>query len=250
MAQSTVAQFADDLKMPAGSLLEQLRRAGVVKAKPEDVLSELDKNRLLEYLRRSHGEAQAKTKITLTRKETSEIRAQDASGKARTVQVEVRKKRVLVKRDLPGATVEAQETAVPKAAEAAPVTPAPEAPQPAVVAAVVPTPVAEAAAPAPVVAEVPLPQVPVAPVAEAPAPAPVAAPAPVVEPPAAPATPATPSAPAAARPAPQAAGRPAAPRQQPSRPGPQGGRGPAGQARPGPGRPGERPASSSAAPAS
>ena len=128
MAQSTVAQFADDLKMPAGSLLEQLRRAGVVKAKPEDVLSELDKNRLLEYLRRSHGEAQAKTKITLTRKETSEIRAQDASGKARTVQVEVRKKRVLVKRDLPGATVEAQETAVPTAAEAVPVAPAPELP--------------------------------------------------------------------------------------------------------------------------
>ncbi|MBK5914744.1 translation initiation factor IF-2 [Rhodocyclus purpureus] len=251
MAQSTVAQFADDLKMPAGSLLEQLRRAGVVKAKPEDVLSELDKNRLLEYLRRSHGEAQAKTKITLTRKETSEIRAQDASGKARTVQVEVRKKRVLVKRDLPGATVEAQETAVPTAAEAVPVAPAPELPQPAAEAAVVPTPVPEVAAPAPVVPEIPVAQEPVAPVAEAPAPAPVAAPAPVVEPPVSPAAaaaPATPSAPAAGRPAPQGAGRPAAPRQQPSRSGPQGARGPAGQARPGQGRPGERPAAPGAAP--
>ena len=154
MAQSTVAQFADDLKMPAGSLLEQLRRAGVVKTKPEDLISEQDKNRLLDYLRRSHGEAQAKTKITLTRKETSEIRAQDATGKARTVQVEVRKKRVLVKRDLPGAAPEAREAAeAAKPTAAAPVA-APEAAKPAAPVAATPTPAlaaSPATAPAPVV---------------------------------------------------------------------------------------------------
>ena len=101
MAQTSVAQFATDLRMPAGALLEQLQKAGVVKSQAEDLLSELDKSRLLEYLRRSHGAADAKTKITLTRKQTSEIKSQDSHGKSRMVQVEVRKKRILVKRDTP-----------------------------------------------------------------------------------------------------------------------------------------------------
>jgi len=102
MAQTSVAKLATDLKMPAEALLEQLKKAGVEKQKADDTLSEQDKSRLLEYLRRSHGEAEArtKTKITLTSKETSEIRSQDSHGKSRTVQVEVRKKRVLVKRDV------------------------------------------------------------------------------------------------------------------------------------------------------
>ncbi|WP_291991306.1 translation initiation factor IF-2 [Candidatus Accumulibacter sp. ACC007] len=98
MAQTSVAQFATQLKMAEGVLLEQLRRAGVAKSEADELLSEQDKSRLLEYLRRSHG-GDAKTKITLTRKETSEIRSHDSHGKSHTVQVEVRKKRVLVKRD-------------------------------------------------------------------------------------------------------------------------------------------------------
>ena len=77
MAQTSVAQFAIDLKMPAPALLEQLQMAGVAKNKVDDLLTEQDKAKLLEYLRRSHGEAESKTKITLTRRETSEIRAQD-----------------------------------------------------------------------------------------------------------------------------------------------------------------------------
>ena len=109
MAQTSVAQFATDLKMPASVLLEQLQKAGVVKSKADDLLSEQDKSRLLEYLRRAHGEADGKTKITLTRRETSEIRAQDSHGKSRTVQVEVRKKRVLVKRDPAELRAEAME---------------------------------------------------------------------------------------------------------------------------------------------
>ena len=107
MAQTSVAQFATDLKMPAVALLEQLQKAGVDKNNSEDELSEQDKARLLEYLRRSHGTAEVKTKITLMRKETSEIRSQDSHGKSRTVQVEVRKKRVLVKRDVPEIRAEA-----------------------------------------------------------------------------------------------------------------------------------------------
>ncbi len=99
MAQMNVAQFAAELKMPATALLEQLAKAGVGKQTSNDALSEQDKARLLDYLRKAHGETAAKAKITLTRKQTTEIKATDASGKARTVQVEVRKKRVFVKRD-------------------------------------------------------------------------------------------------------------------------------------------------------
>ena len=106
MSTTTVSQFATELKMPVTALLEQLARAGVSKEGGDDSLTDQDKNNLLEYLRRSHGEAEPKNKITLTRKSTSEIKAKDAHGRARTVQVEVRKKRVLVKRDTPEATAE------------------------------------------------------------------------------------------------------------------------------------------------
>src|SRR5438034_344545 len=100
MAQTSVAQFAGELKVPPSQLLEQLRAAGVHKQVAEDVLSEQDKTRLLEYLRKSHGSSEPKNKITLTRKQTSEIiKKSDASGKARTIQVEVKKKRIFVKRD-------------------------------------------------------------------------------------------------------------------------------------------------------
>ena len=101
MSATTVSQFAVELKMPVDSLLEQLGRAGVGKTGGSDTLTDQDKNGLLDYLRRSHGEDQPKTKITLMRKQTSEIKATDSHGRARTVQVEVRKKRVLMKRDQP-----------------------------------------------------------------------------------------------------------------------------------------------------
>jgi translation initiation factor IF-2 len=85
--------------MPATALLEQLAKAGVSKQATNDLLSEQDKSRLLEYLRKAHGETAPKAKITLTRKQTTEIKAADSTGKARTIQVEVRKKRTFVKRD-------------------------------------------------------------------------------------------------------------------------------------------------------
>src|ERR1700743_907285 len=100
MASNNVAQFAAELKIPAGVLLEQLQAAGVQKASEADVLSEADKARLLDHLRRAHGGGDAdKRKITLARRQTSEIKQSDATGKARTIQVEVRKKRTFVKRE-------------------------------------------------------------------------------------------------------------------------------------------------------
>ena len=107
MTATSVSQFAIELKMPAEALLEQLARAGVSKKEATESLSDQDKAKLLDYLRRSHGDGDTKTKITLTRKSTSEIKSTDAQGRARTVQVEVRKKRVLVKRDTELPAVEA-----------------------------------------------------------------------------------------------------------------------------------------------
>ena len=127
MSSNTVTQFASELKMPAEVLLEQLRAAGVTINTTADELSEVDKSKLLESLRRSHGATEGK-KITLTRRQTSEIRQADGAGRSRTIQVEVRKKRVFVKRDLASETseVDFDASAVPNAIDPSPQTFAPE----------------------------------------------------------------------------------------------------------------------------
>ncbi|MEY2890526.1 MAG: translation initiation factor [Pseudomonadota bacterium] len=101
MAVTTVAQLAAELNRSATALLEQLQSAGVKKASTDDALTESDKERLLDFLRTSHGTTAGteRKKITVTRKSTSEIKQADASGKARTIQVEVRKKRTFIQRD-------------------------------------------------------------------------------------------------------------------------------------------------------
>jgi len=116
MSSTTVAEFANELKKSTETLLEQLRSAGVVKNAPTDSLSDADKQKLLGYLQASHGTASPeRKKITLVKKSTSEIKQADSSGKARTIQVEVRKKRTFVKRDegADTAVVEAPEVAAP-----------------------------------------------------------------------------------------------------------------------------------------
>jgi len=101
MAVTTVAQFAAQLDRPTKALIEQLQSAGVIKQSPDDALTEADKERLLDYLRTSHGTVAPaeRKKITLTKKSTTEIKQADSSGRARTIQVQVLKKRVFVKRD-------------------------------------------------------------------------------------------------------------------------------------------------------
>ena len=100
MSSNTVAEFATELKKSPETLLDQLKAAGVGKAAPSDALTESDKQKLLAYLQASHGTASGdRKKITLTKKSTSEIKQADATGKARTIQVEVRKKRTFIQRD-------------------------------------------------------------------------------------------------------------------------------------------------------
>jgi len=173
-----VEQFAQELKLPPELLLEQLKAAGVSKNDIVDSVTEADKAHLLDYLRKMHGGGgeTGKTKITITRKQTGEIRKTDSTGKSRTIQVEVRKSRTYVKRDATALTADAAPVAEP-AAEAVPE------PQVAMPAEPMPEAKVEAASPAPVVEPAPVEPVAVEPaVVEAPPPEPVQAePAPVIE---------------------------------------------------------------------
>ena len=100
MSSTTVAEFATELKKSNETLLEQLKSAGVAKSTATDTLTDSDKQNLLSYLQASHGNAAGeRKKITLVKKSTTEIKQADSSGKARTIQVEVRKKRTFVRRE-------------------------------------------------------------------------------------------------------------------------------------------------------
>jgi len=105
MADVTVAQFAEVLKVPVDRLLQQLDQAGIKVDSAEDMISEDAKHELLTHLRRSHGhdDSQAEAaprKITLKRKSQSELKLAGIQGRARTVNVEVRSKRTYIKREV------------------------------------------------------------------------------------------------------------------------------------------------------
>ena len=106
MADVTVEQFADVLKVPVEKLLTQLDEAGIKVRDSSDTISDDAKLELLTHLRRSHGRVDsgsvdaAPPKITLKRKSQSELRLSGAQGRSRTVNVEVRKKRTYIKRNV------------------------------------------------------------------------------------------------------------------------------------------------------
>src|ERR1700688_1965870 len=105
MADVTVAQFAEVLKVPVDRLLQQLDQAGIKVDSAEDMISEDAKHELLTHLRRSHGHGDSQAdaaprKITLRRKSQSELKLASPQGRARTVNVEVRSKRTYVKREV------------------------------------------------------------------------------------------------------------------------------------------------------
>jgi translation initiation factor IF-2 len=107
MADVTVSQFAEVLKVPVEKLLVQLDQAGIKVQGPDDRISDEAKLELLSHLRRSHGQGSeevnqtaAPRKITLQRKQQSEIKLAGSAGRARTVNVEVRVKRTYIKRDV------------------------------------------------------------------------------------------------------------------------------------------------------
>jgi translation initiation factor IF-2 len=106
MADVTVEQFANVLKVPVERLLSQLDEAGIKVSGSDDTISEDAKLELLTHLRRSHGQQDttatsgAPRRITLKRKSQSELRLAGAQGRSRTVNVEVRRQRTYIKRDV------------------------------------------------------------------------------------------------------------------------------------------------------
>ncbi|MEE4109700.1 MAG: translation initiation factor IF-2 associated domain-containing protein, partial [Halieaceae bacterium] len=101
MAQVTVQQLAETVGAPVERLLAQMKDAGLPHKEAAESVSDEDKKKLLAFLKRSHGEATSgPRKITLKRKSVSTLRAGSGAGR-KTVNVEVRKKRTYVKRDLP-----------------------------------------------------------------------------------------------------------------------------------------------------
>ena len=119
MTSMTVKEFALELKLPVKTLLAQLRAAGVSKDAENDVLSDADKSRLLDSLRIERTQT-SQRKITINRKEKSVIKQTDASGRAHTIQVEVRKKRVFMKNPQIQAEEEAKIEQKPLAAKQKP----------------------------------------------------------------------------------------------------------------------------------
>jgi translation initiation factor IF-2 len=106
MADVTVAQFAEVLKVPVEKLITQLDDAGIKVDGAGATISEDAKLELLTHLRRTHGQDEEVTsgaaprRITLRRKSQSELRLSGAQGRSRTVNVEVRRKRTYIKRDV------------------------------------------------------------------------------------------------------------------------------------------------------
>jgi translation initiation factor IF-2 len=116
MAQVTVQQLAETVGAPVERLLTQMKEAGLPHAAASEAVSEVDKQTLLAYLKRSHGEADSAPKrITLKRKTISTLRTTGSQGR-KTVNVEVRKKRTYVKRDASDDESEMQDVAAAEAA--------------------------------------------------------------------------------------------------------------------------------------
>lgn len=117
MAEVTVKQLAETVGRPVETLLAQMQEAGLSHQQAEEVVSDAEKQQLLAFLKRAHGDTGSEPKkITLKRKETSTLKvAPAAGGKSKTVNVEVRKTRSYVKRSV----LDEQEQAARDAEEAA-----------------------------------------------------------------------------------------------------------------------------------
>ncbi len=102
MAVETVEQLADKLSISTERLLQQMQEAGLPQKEASGSVNEEDQQTLLKFLKRSHGESEtAPKKITLKRRTLSTLKTPSGSGRGRTINVEVRKKRTYVRRGIP-----------------------------------------------------------------------------------------------------------------------------------------------------
>ncbi len=99
MADVTVSQLAETVGAPVDRLLQQMQEADLPQSKADDLVSESQKQTLLAYIKKSHGEtAGSPKKITLKRRTLSTLKTGGSAGRGRTINVEVRKKRTYVRR--------------------------------------------------------------------------------------------------------------------------------------------------------
>lgn len=128
MADKTVKELADMVGKTASAVKQQLVDAGLPARAEDDLVTELEQEKLVTYLKQSHGQ-QEKRRISLKSKTTSTARVTGSSGKSKSVNVEVRKKKVFEKPDpakmaeelaaREQAMIEAQERAAKEAEERA-----------------------------------------------------------------------------------------------------------------------------------
>lgn len=104
MAEVTVSQLAESIDTPVDRLLQQMKEAGLPHASATDAVSDEDKQTLLEHRRAAHGEEGKPRKITLKKRTLSTLRTTGGGtrGSSRTVNVEVRKKRIFVQPETDG----------------------------------------------------------------------------------------------------------------------------------------------------
>ena len=102
MADVKISELAKTVGVSVDKLLAQIKEAGLPHLQPDELISNDDKNALLVFLRRSHGDREATNaapkKITLKRKTIGTLKSSSNHGRGKTVNVEVRKKRTYVKR--------------------------------------------------------------------------------------------------------------------------------------------------------
>ena len=100
MSQTTIAAFAKQIKISIDKLLDQLEQAGITGKSKNDILEDDEKLKLLQYLKGDSGKQPAKERVSVKRKTTDEIKQTTRTGAARTVHVEVKKRRTFVKRSV------------------------------------------------------------------------------------------------------------------------------------------------------
>lgn len=103
MANVTVRQLADTLQVSLDKLVAQLADAGLEVSDADEVLDDIEKRKLLGYLRATHGKESntdsSPNQVVLTRRKTQVLQQSKLPGRiSKTVNVEVRKRRTYVKR--------------------------------------------------------------------------------------------------------------------------------------------------------
>lgn len=99
MTDKSIKELALSVGRHVDKLLEQVREAGLPQRKADDIITTEQQDRLMNHVKKTQGSDGHAGQITLKRKTTSTAKVASTSGKAKTINVEVRKKHTFVKPD-------------------------------------------------------------------------------------------------------------------------------------------------------